>query len=126
MVSEKAKELYSSLLLCSDKVKERQAFANEFCTELCKCFKLKVVELRVCNVPQDSRIVNGVCVSKVKGKYIPQQRMIVIFNKTAVRKQVVTIKVFVNTVLEQFVFYQSPNTDDFLNRLSDLKKELTN
>jgi hypothetical protein len=124
VISEDARLLYNNLLLCSGNVKERQFAASSLCIELCRCFNLKVFELRVCNVPQDSRTVNGVCVSKKRGKYVPQQRMVVIFNKTAVRKQIVSIKVFADTVLQQFVFYENPNTIDFISRVSGLKRAL--
>ena len=132
--SDKVRVLYRELLLCCDDAKVRQLMANKLCIELCKCFGLKqVVELRVCNVPQDSRTVNGVCVSKTSGKYIHSQNMIVVFNKTAVRKQIVSIKVFSDTLLHEFAHYldhsyyrfnESIHTSGFYKRIFDLKEKL--
>ena len=133
-ITDTTKILYSQLLLCGEKAKERQIMANLFCIELCRCFKIKrPIEVRVCNSPQDSTVVNGVCVSRILGKYIPSQRMCIIFNKTAVRKNIVSIKVFADALLHEFIHYidheyygfnTSPHTSGFYNRLCDLKLKL--
>jgi len=133
VVSDKAKDFYKILLLCDTVAKSRQLIANKLCAELCKCLNIKPVEVKVCNVPQDSKIVNGVCVSRTKGKYIPSQNMMVIFNKTAVRKKIVAIKDFSDTLLHVFVhhldykyynFGDSPHTSGFFKRISCLKEKI--
>ena len=133
-VSEHAKTLYRLLLVCDGGAKERQLIADKLCRELCRCANLKTsVEVKVCNVPQDSSTVNGVCVKKAYGKYIAQQRMIVLFNKTAVRHQTVSIKVFADALLHylvhslHYLYYrmdESPHTSGFYKRIFDLKDKL--
>ena len=135
VVSTKAKELYAQLLSCNDNAKVRQIVTNNLCVELCKCFKIKnVTEVRICNTQQDSKTVNGVCVRKTMGKYIVNQNMIVVFNKTAVRKQIVAIKSFSDTFLHEFAhvldhlyynFATSPHTTGFYKRISSLKQKLS-
>jgi hypothetical protein len=135
-ISDSAKRLYKKLLACNDNAKERQSAVNKFCSELCNCFninKKNIVEMRVVNTPQDSKTVNGVCVKKTLGKYVYPQNMIIIFNKTAVRKQTVSIRVFSDTVLHEFVHYidhyyynfsTSPHTSGFYKRIFNLKEKL--
>ena len=133
-ISSTARSLYRQLLQCGESAKERQLVANKLCIELCKCFGMKKhVEVRICNVAQDSKTVNGVCVRKTMGKYIVSQNMVVVFNKTAVRKQVVAIKSFTDTLLHEFVHYldfhfykfrESPHTSGFYKRITSLKNLL--
>ena len=133
-VSEHAKVLYRLLLACDSGSKARQAISDKLCRELYRCADLKnMAEVRVCNVQQDSKTVNGVCVKKVLGKYIPSQRMIVLFNKTAVRRQTVSIKVFADALLHEithsldYLYYHlddSPHTSGFYKRIFDLKEKL--
>jgi len=134
-VSAAAKKAYKDLLNSGDaSAKERQVLSNKLVLELCRCFKIRnVSEVRVCNVAQDSKTVNGRCVRKTMGKYMVSQNMIIVFNKTAIRKNTVAIKSFTDTLLHEFchaldyLHYKlgdSLHTAGFYKRITSLKIKL--
>ena len=72
--------------------------------------------------------------SKTLGNYAPLSMVITLFNKTAVKRQIVAIKTLADTLLHEFIHHYdytrlnlgaSPHTAGFYRRIGDLKTKLS-
>ena len=72
--------------------------------------------------------------SKTLGNYAPLSMVITLFNKTAVKRQIVAIKTLADTLLHEFIHHYdytrlnlgaSPHTAGFYKRIGDLKTKLS-
>lgn len=118
--------------LLSDK--DRQKDAQRLVDYLCDKFKISKVSVCVTNKPQPHKHSSGRLRSKTLGLYIPSKKQIIMYNTTAVRRQTVSINVFADTLLHEFIhhydfavlkFSDSPHTAGFYKRISDLKAKLS-
>lgn len=125
---------WHDLLECGESFAERRDAGQRLLDYLCKKFKICSVSLSTTHKIQEHRDnSNGTLRAKVLGKYYPQMRAIVVYNLTAKRKKVVSIKTFADTLLHEFMHHydhvylkmnDSPHTTGFYKRISDLKAKL--
>ncbi len=122
---------YKNLLLDDG---DRQKLAQALVDYLCVKFRIPRALVIVTNKPQPHTTgYSGRLKSKTFGFYKPILREITIYNTTAVRKQTVSIKVFADTLLHEFMhhydtFYlkiKSMHTEGFYKRISDLERKLS-
>lgn len=93
---------YNKLL--SDK--NRQKDAQTLMDYLCGKFNIPKVRVIVTNTPQPhSTGLNGNLTKKTLGTYKPYSHIITIYNTTAVKKQEISIKVFTETLLHEFIHH---------------------
>ena len=126
----------NKVLASTENAKERQKNAQILCDYLCRKFKMPQCSVVVTERTQPhSTNMRGSLRSKTLGNYRPLGAIITIFNKTAVKRQTVSIKTFFDTLLHEFChhydyqylkFGDSLHTAGFYKRISDLKNKLTN
>lgn len=127
-----------STLLKAETLADRKKASQNLIDYLSNKYGIESVPVRVLDRVQDHSTRNGRLASKVYGKYtrIPgvSAVSIIIFNKTAVKKQTVSIKTFVNTLLHEFMHHydyevlklsDSLHTAGFYKRISDLTNKLS-
>ena len=122
---------YQKLLKDGNRQKDAQALMDY----LCEKFHLPRVIVSVVSRPQPhSTNMNGNLKSKTFGYYKPTAMTITIFNKTAIRKEEVSIKQFAETLLHEFMHHYdmqylklgaTPHTAGFYKRISDLTAKLS-
>lgn len=122
------------LLECGDSVKRRQRKGQELLDYLCETFDIPKVTFMVVDEPQRHTLnKQGRLQRKVLGLYYYNSRRIKIWNKTAMQKKIVSIRVFSETVLHEFIHHYdvcylglrtSYHTEGFYNRLEDIKTKL--
>lgn len=112
----------------------RQKLAQSLVNYLCGKFHIPSVSVFVTNTPQPhSTGYSGKLKSKTFGFYRPILNTITIYNTTAIRKQTISIKVFADTLLHEFMHHydtcylkiQSMHTAGFYKRISDLQSKLS-
>jgi len=134
------KKYFANLLKCSEDIKERHKEAQKLLDYLCKKFGIVNVPLIVTDKPQPHSTdkFSNRLVRKTQGcyKYKSITRTpisITIWNKTAVRQQPISIKVFAETLLHEFIHHYdicylkldvSLHTSGFYKRISDLNDKL--
>lgn len=129
-----SKKEYQALLNTSENIQERQKAAQMLSDYLCSKFKMPKVSIKVVNRTQPHRTVSsGRLQRKTLGTYTVQTQVITLYNLTAVKKQVVSIKVLTATLLHEFMHHydmtflkldDSLHTAGFYKRISDLESKL--
>lgn len=129
-----SKKEYLSLLNTSENIKERQKTAQMLSDYLCLKFKMPQASIKVVNRTQPHRTAGfGRLQRKTLGTYTVQTQVITLYNLTAVKKQVVSIKVLTATLLHEFMHHydmtflkldNSLHTTGFYKRISDLESKL--
>ena len=125
---------YNALLSCGDDITERKFAAQMLLNYLCEKFGIAGVSLYVSPRPQlHTNKNNGNTKSKIYGCYYTNEHKITIYNKTAKLNKVVSIKVFADTLLHEFMHHydyqylklgDSLHTAGFYKRIGDLKRKL--
>lgn len=125
----------SELLESSENRLERQKNAQKVLNYLCATYSIPQCKLVVTdNIQPHKTTTRGTLKSKILGHYKPSGKEITIFNRTAVRKQSVSIKCFIDTLLHEFMHHYdieylklggTLHTAGFYKRISDLRNKLT-
>lgn len=118
----------------SESTKERQKAAQMLCDYLCSKFNMSKSTVKVVNRSQPHRTgCPGRLQSKTLGTYTVQTQVITLYNLTAIKKHVVSIKVMAATLLHEFIHHydmtflklsDSPHTSGFYKRIADLENKL--
>lgn len=130
-VSAEAKRLARELLGTS-RAADRQRLGLALLDELTEAAQMNVCELEVRDAPQAHRRGGGRLVHKTYGRYQPASKGILIYNRTAVRGQILAPKSFLETLLHEWVHHydfeqlklNSIHTSGFYHRLNGLKAKL--
>lgn len=122
---------YERLLKDGNRQKDAQALVDY----LCKKFHLPRVSVFVSSRRQEHSVDgNGRLKSRTYGYYRPSVHSITIYNLTAMKGQVISIKQFANTLLHEFMHHYdmtylklgaTPHTEGFFKRISDLQAKLS-
>lgn len=124
---------YNKVLSCGDSVSERQVAAQNLVNYLCTKYKLPRCRVVIRDCAQPS-FRNGR--GKTLGRYTTWgigKRLIEIWNLTAKQKKVVSIKVFMDTLLHEFMHHYDReylklggtiHCSGFYKRISDLNGKL--
>lgn len=116
------------VLLCNESITDRQKMPQKCLDYLCDKFKIDNVKLTVLNKPQRKNAKG-----KTLGFYTVGRNHITIYNLTATTQKTVSIKVFYDTLLHEFMHHydfkvlkleNSLHTSGFYQRISDLKNKL--
>lgn len=122
------------LLKADETTRCRQKFAQELVTYLCGKYGIPVARVVVTEKTQPKIMKNGRLLQKTLGTYTRSKMMITVYNRTAVKKQVVSINTFVDTLLHEFIhhydisylkFCDTIHTAGFYKRITDLKEKLS-
>jgi hypothetical protein len=125
-----SKKEYAALLADGNRQRLAQALINY----LCEKFHIPMASVFVTNTPQPhSTGYSGKLKSKTFGTYATGLRKITIYNTTAIKKQTISIKVFADTLLHEFMHHYdceklkiaSLHTAGFYKRISDLQRKLS-
>ena len=124
----------SILLTAGESISERQKLAQSLVNYLCDKFKISRATVSVVNRSQPHSIgERGTLKSKTLGTYLVSSELITMYNLTAVRKQSVSIKTFLDTLLHEFMHHYditylklggTLHTAGFYKRISDLSNKL--
>ena len=128
-----SKTEYKALLNASDMYLDRQRAGQKLLNYLCDKYSISQIPLIVTDTPQKG---NGKCKTLGFYRMLPafqKGQSITIYNLTAVKKKVVSIKVFIDTLLHEFIHHydteylkiESAYTAGFYKRISDLKNKLS-
>ena len=126
------KSYYRKLIKCGDSAKDRQITAQKLINYLCDKFKIKRVPVYVKDWSQPHRLnESGNIRSKTFGRYWVSTK-IEIWNKTAIRNQTISINVFADTLIHEFIHHydtyvlgiDSIHSTGFYKRISDLLNKL--
>lgn len=122
---------YDKLLKDGNRLKDAQALIDYLCDK----FHLPKVQVIVLSRRQQhSTDGKGRLKSKTYGYYTPNLRTITIFNLTAIKGEVISIKQFADTLLHEFMHHydltslklgSTPHTAGFYKRISDLQSKLS-
>lgn len=133
-ISRFSKKEYKNLLSASDDMEARQKAAQQLVDYLCKRLGIRTAKVQVVNRCQPhSTGFSGRLKMKKLGTYALFSEVITLYNLTAVKKQVVSIKVLAGTLLHEFMHHYdiaclglstSPHTAGFYRRISDLEQKL--
>ncbi len=125
---------YRAMLAATENIADRQKRAQTLCIYLSERFKVAVPVVKVVNRVQPHRTgYSGSLKSKILGTYTPATQAITLYNLTAIKKQVVSIKQMTATLLHEYIhhydvtvlkFGTSPHTAGFYKRISDLESKL--
>ena len=101
-----SKKEHQSLLNASESTKERQKAAQMLCDYLCSKFNMPKSTIKVVDRSQPHRTgYSGRLQSKTLGTYTVQTQVITLYNLTAIKKHVVSIKVMAATLLHEFIHH---------------------
>ena len=126
------KSYYCKLIKSGDSAKDRQIAAQGLINYLCDKFKIKRVPVYVKDWSQPHRLnESGNIRSKTFGRYWGSTK-IEIWNKTAIRNQTISINVFADTLIHEFIHHydtyvlgiDSIHSTGFYKRISDLLNKL--
>lgn len=120
-------------ILESQVAQERQRLGIALLDELTEAAQINICELRVEDSPQAHRHHGKRMVYKKYGHYVPKTKGILIYNRTAVRGQILAPKSFLETLLHEWVHHydfeklklNSIHTLGFYRRLNNLRAKLT-
>jgi hypothetical protein len=108
--------------------------AQALCNYLSERFRVQAPIVKVINRSQPHRTgYNGTLRSKTLGTYATFEQVITIYNLTAIKKQVLSIKQFAAVLLHEYIHHYdftvlklgaSPHTAGFYKRISDLENKL--
>lgn len=124
----------NNLLNSGESLLERQANAQKVVDYLCDKFNIPKAKVSVLPAPQPHSTNERGALKTVKmGDYNTGSLNIRVWNLTAAKRKVVSIKGFTNTLLHEFIhhydmrclgFSESPHTSGFYKRLGDLSTKL--
>lgn len=123
-----SKKEYSDLL-SAETIADRQRTAQRLVDYLCEKYGIEPCHVFVKNTPQPS-FRNG----KKLGQYTTYLNKIVVWNLTAKQKKIVSINVFADTILHEFMHHYdiqfiklgtTIHCSGFYKRISDLQKKLS-
>ena len=121
---------YNNVLSCGEGVLERQKAAQNLLDYLCEKYKVSRCKLVVRNAAQPTFSAGR---GKKLGQYRTGIHTIEIWNLTAKQKKVVSIKVFLDTLLHEFMHHYDMeylklgatiHSTGFYKRISDLNMKL--
>lgn len=125
---------YKAMLAATESISDRQNKAQNLCNYLSERFHVAAPIVMVVNRSQPhSTGYKGTLRSKKLGTYAPALQVITLYNLTAIKKQVVSIKQLVATLLHEYIHHydftvlklnNSPHTTGFYKRISDLEQKL--
>ena len=129
-----SKKEYKAVLSATEGIVDRQKKAQMLCDYLSKRFGVPAPIVRVVNRTQPhSTGYRGTLRRKTLGTYTPALQVITLYNITAIKKQVVSIKQMAATLLHEYIHHYdfevlklgaSPHTTGFYKRISDLENKL--
>ncbi len=119
-------------LLDSYQATDRQRLGLALLDELTEAAQINICQLKVSDAPQAHRHRGSRMVYKKYGHYQPKSKGILIYNRTAVRGQILAPKSFLETLLHEWVHHydfeklklNSIHTLGFYRRLNGLKARL--
>ncbi len=119
-------------LLASGDALMRQRLGLALLDELTEAAQINICHLKVYDAPQAHRHRGSRMVYKKYGHYQPKTKGILIYNRTAVRGQILAPKSFLETLLHEWVHHydfeklklNSIHTSGFYSRLNGLKARL--
>lgn len=126
-------EIFQNIMKVGDNHIDRQKIIAHLYDCLCSLYGIPCIDLTVANASQIRKQYRNGSVAIKGGFYRPIGHKIVVYNKTAVRGQVVAIKHFVDIALHEFMhhydvcklgIFSTPHTSGFYNRIGDLKRKL--
>lgn len=125
---------YKAVLSATESISDRQKQAQALCDYLSARFKVQTPIVKAVNRSQPhSTGYRGTLRNKTFGTYSPASQVITLYNLTAIKKQVVSIKQFAATLLHEYMHHYdftvlklgaSPHTAGFYKRISDLQNKL--
>ena len=125
---------YKAVLSATESTSDRQRQAQALCDYLSARFKVQAPIVKVVNRSQPhSTSYRGTLRSKTFGIYAPASQVITLYNLTAIKKQVVSIKQIAATLLHEYIHHYdftvlrldaSPHTAGFYKRISDIENKL--
>lgn len=125
---------YKAVLSATESITDRQKQAQALCAYLSARFNVATPVVRVVNRSQPhSTSYRGTLRSKTFGTYAPASQVITLYNLTAIKKQVVSIKQIAATLLHEYMHHYdftvlklgvSPHTAGFYKRISDIENKL--
>lgn len=125
---------YNEMLSATENISDRQKRAQTLCNYLSERFNVVAPIVKVVNRSQPhSTGYGGTLRSKKYGTYAPASQVITIYNLTAIKKQVLSIKQIAATLLHEYMHHydftvlklgESPHTSGFYKRISDLENKL--
>lgn len=131
-----SKKDYNAFLKASETTFSRQTLAQSLIDYLCKKFKISSPMVVVVNRAQPhSTNLTGRLRRKTLGTYTIGREVITLYNLTAIKKQVVSIKTMLDTLLHEFMHHYdmtylklgaSIHSAGFYKRISDLDSKLKN
>lgn len=130
-ISENAITLTQNLLQITD-TKNRHDLSEQLLDELNNLAKIDVVKFILIDDNQIHKKRNNKIIMKRYGSYQPNNKIISIHNRTAVRGQVLAPKSYVDTLLHEWLHHydfkklkiNSIHSQGFYLRLNDLKNKL--
>lgn len=133
-LSRLSKKEYKAVLSATESISDRQKKAQMLCDYLSKRFGVPAPTVKVVNRSQPHRTgYRGTLQSKILGTYTNAFKLITLYNTTAIKKQVVSIKQMAATLLHEYIHHYdytvlklstSPHTKGFYMRISDLENKL--
>lgn len=133
-LSRLSKKEYKAVLSATESISDRQKKAQALCSYLSARLKVPAPAVRVVNRSQPhSTGYRGTLRSKTLGTYAPTSQVITLYNLTAIKKQVVSIRQMAATLLHEYIHHYdftvlklgvSPHTSGFYKRISDLENKL--
>ena len=130
-----SKSEYNAFLKADESVKTRQKLAQALIDYLCKKFKIQSAPVRVVNRPQPhaTSAMSGRLRRKILGTYAVGREVITLYNLTAIKHQVVSVKTMLGTLIHEFMHHYdmaylklgaSIHSAGFYKRISDLESKL--
>lgn len=129
-----SKSEYNAFLKADESITSRQRLAQRLIDYLCKKFKIASAQVKVVNRAQPHATgLSGRLQRKTLGTYTVGREVITLYNLTAMKKQVVSIKTMLGTLLHEFMHHYdmtylklgaSIHSAGFYKRISDLEKKL--
>lgn len=129
-----SKSEYNAFLKADESIASRQRLAQSLINYLCSKFKIEAATVKVVNRAQPhSTGITGRLRSKTLGTYAVGREVITLYNLTAVKRQVVSIKTMMGTLLHEFMHHYdmtylklgaSIHSAGFYKRISDLEAKL--
>lgn len=123
---------YRRLVDAGDSIIKRRRYSKELIAYLCEKFKIDEANVYISNKPQPTKKMKRGR-STLRAFYFYESKTIKVFNITAVRHQVLSINVFIDQLLHEFMHHYdreylgimgTPHCEGFRSRIQDLKNKL--
>ena len=129
-----SKSEYNAFLAADETTASRQKCAQALIDYLCKKFKIARAQVRVVNRAQPHTTgISGNLRCKTLGVYGLASEVITLYNLTAIKRQTVSIKTMLGTLLHEFMHHYDMaylklgatiHTASFYKRIADLESKL--